>query len=201
MKSRILMCIALLLLPVLAVAQAPAPPPPVPHPPGGGNVYFQTQGPGASGKSRVYFRAWASEDLGAWWKDSEIVRQIQLTDAQVRQIEQTFLDARLKLIDLNADVQRQETLLQPLVDADQVDEAKISAQLDQVLAARTKLEKSKMMLMFDIRKVLTVEQWKKLQQIQHERPPRGGVRGGVPGEGPHGPGPGPATPPPGDDDL
>jgi len=144
-----------------------------------------------------------------WWKDSEIVRQLQLSDAQVSQIEQTFLNARLKLINLRADVEIQETLLQALVDVDQMDEAKISAQLDQVLAARIKLEKANAMMMFDIRKVLTVEQWKKLRDLQHARermpmaaPRAPGVPGPPPGPGPAGPGPGPAPgPPPGGDDL
>ena len=191
MKSRILMCFALLLLPVLALAQASTPPPmAVPHPPGKSEFFY-------------YFRS-RGGDLGAWWKDSEIVRQLQLSDTQVGQIEQTFLNTRLKLIDLNADVQRQETLLQPLVDADQMDEAKISTQLDKLLAARAKLEKANTMMMFDIRKVLTVEQWKKLRDLQraHERTPMAAPRApGMPGPPPGaGPGPGPATPPP-DDDL
>src|ERR1700741_2326849 len=49
--------------------------------------------------------------FGAWWKNSDVVKELQLTDAQVKQIEQTFLDYRLKLIDLRADVERQETKL------------------------------------------------------------------------------------------
>jgi Spy/CpxP family protein refolding chaperone len=108
-------------------------------------------------------------DLGAWWKNSEVVKELGLSEAQVKQIEQTFYDHRLKLIDLRADVERQETRLQPLIEADQLDEAKISAQLDLVLAARSKLEKANTMMMLSIRKVLSVEQWKKLQELHHHR--------------------------------
>ena len=108
-------------------------------------------------------------DLGKWWKNSEIVRELQLSEAQTNQIEQTFLEQRLKLIDLRAELEKQETRLQPLMEADQPDEAKVSAQIDQVLAARGRLEKTNAMMMLAIRRVLTVEQWKKLQAIQQER--------------------------------
>ncbi len=194
MKSRILIVCASLLFPVLALGQAATPPP---EP---GARYFAERearrGPGHG------------PDLGMWWKNSEIVRQLQLSDAQVKQIEQTFLNARLKLIDLRADVERQQTLLQPLVDADQMDEAKISAQLDQVLAARNRLEKANAMMMFDIRKVLTVEQWRKLRDLQQQRertpmaaPRAPGMPGPPPGPGPQGPGPGTPPPPDAPDDL
>ena len=108
-------------------------------------------------------------DLGKWWKNSEVVQKLQLSEGQINQLEQTFLDHRLKLIDLRADVERQEARLQPLIEADQVDEAKALAQIDAVLAARAKLEKQNTMLMLSIRRVLSVEQWKKLQAMHHER--------------------------------
>ena len=107
-------------------------------------------------------------DLGKWWKNSEIVRELQLNEAQANQIEQTFLEQRLKLIDLRAELEKQEARLQPLIEADQPDEAKVSAQIDQVLAARGRLEKANALMMLSIRRVLTVEQWKKLQGIQQE---------------------------------
>jgi len=107
--------------------------------------------------------------FGAWWKNSDVVKELQLSDAQVKQIEQTFLDYRLKLIDLRADVERQETKLQPLLEADQPNEQQIGSQVDAVVAARGKLEKSNTMMMLAIRRVLSVDQWKKLQAIEHRR--------------------------------
>jgi Spy/CpxP family protein refolding chaperone len=110
--------------------------------------------------------------FGAWWKNSDVVKELQLTDAQVKQIEQTFLDYRLKLIDLRADVERQETKLQPLLEADQPNEQQVSSQVDAVLAARAKLEKTSTMMMLAVRHVLSVDQWKKLQTIEHRHAER-----------------------------
>lgn len=162
--------------------QAPAPPAPgqrerVPGP----DVRMRMPGPGgpmapAPGPRR---------DLGKWWKNSEIAKELGLTEQQITQIEQTFFDHRMKLIDMNADVQRNEARLQPLMEADQVDEAKISAQLDQLLTARSRLEKANMMMMISIRKVLAVEQWKKLEEIR-ERRGHGLMRAPFP-DGPEGP--------------
>ena len=140
MKTLYRALLSLVLLPCLAGAQMP---PGAPHPPG--------------------------PDLGKWWKNSDIVRELGLSEAQINQIEQTFLEQRLKLIDLRAELEKQEARLQPLIEADQPDEAKVGAQIDQVLAARGRLEKANAMMMLAIRRVLTVEQWKKLQAIQQER--------------------------------
>ncbi len=147
--------------------------------------------------------------LGAWWKNSDVVKELQLTDAQVKQIEKTFLDYRLKLIDLRADVERQETKLQPLLEADQPNEQEVGSQVDAVVAARGKLEKTNTMMMLAIRRVLSVDQWKKLQAIQHRRGERNvfyrrmgpgehqewHFRGPRPGDGPA---TAPAPPPPPD---
>jgi Spy/CpxP family protein refolding chaperone len=102
--------------------------------------------------------------FGTWWKNSDVVKELQL-----KQIEETFVDYRLKLIDLRADLEKQETRLQPLLDADQPNEQQVSSQVDVVLAARAKLEKTSTMMMLAIRRVLSVEQWKKLRAIEHRR--------------------------------
>lgn len=136
---------------------------------------------------------------GAWWKNSEIVSKVQLSDEQVRKISQTYLDHKLKLIDLQADLEKQELRLQPLMDVDQPDESKVGAQIDLISAARGKLERENAMMMLDIRRWLSVEQWKKLKSLEPPEDGRGKVfffRGGR-GINSEGPMPSP-TPLPGD---
>ena len=122
---------------------------------GNGNVtYMTTGGPGLG------------DSLGAWWKNSEIVGKLQLSPQQVTKISQTFLDHKLKLIDLQADLDKQELRLQPLLDVDHPEEAKVGAQIDMITAARGRLEKENAMMMLAIRSQLSVEQWKKLKLLE-----------------------------------
>ena len=103
---------------------------------------------------------------GKWWKDADTVKQIGLTDGQASQIEQIFVEHRMKLIDWMADLQKQELKLETYLDADQPEEAQVSNQVDQVVTARGKLEKENALMMLDMRRVLTPDQWKKLQSIR-----------------------------------
>ncbi len=123
---------------------------------------------------------------GQWWKNSEVVKELQLTEAQVSQIEAAFLEHRRSLIDLRADLEHKELDLHTLMEADRPDTAKVGAQVDAVLTARNKLEKSNAMMLLKIRQVLSVEQWKKLQE-RHQL--MRGRRMHMPGMG-MGPGPG-----------
>jgi len=104
-------------------------------------------GPARGERPQRPIRVPADAYQGKWWKNSDIVRDLQITDAQVAQLERIFQDSRLKLIDLRADLEKQEAQLQPLVEADQPDEGKVSAQIDLVSAARGRLEKANAMMM------------------------------------------------------
>ncbi|HWR37076.1 MAG TPA: periplasmic heavy metal sensor [Clostridia bacterium] len=108
----------------------------------------------------------------AWWKDSEMAKELNLTDQQKNQLEQAFIQNRLNLIDLRAAVEKEETKLQPLIGADKIDEGQINAQLDALVAARGRLEKASALMSVNMRRVLTQEQWKKLQTMQSDRTPR-----------------------------
>lgn len=122
-------------LPWVVAQMVPGPPPgPGPRPP-------RDMGPG----------------MGAWWKRSEVVKRLGLSETQVGQIEQTFLEHRLRLVDLRADLEKQELLLQPLLDADRPDEANVVTQIDRITTARGKLEKQNAMMMLAIRRVPSAE--------------------------------------------
>jgi Spy/CpxP family protein refolding chaperone len=93
------------------------------------------------------------------------MKKIGVSDEQVQRIEKIFQDHRLQLIDLHAALEKQEAILEPLVEADQPDETQVTAQIDKVAQARANLEKSNAQMLLAIRRILTVDQWKKLRDI------------------------------------
>lgn len=112
-------------------------------------------------------RAFHGGPPGRWWMDPELVQKLGLTADQQKRIDALFQHNRLKLIDLSAEVQKQEAILEPLLEADHPDEAQVLAQIDRVAQARADLEKANARMLLGFRGVLTVEQWKKLEA---ERP-------------------------------
>jgi protein CpxP len=108
--------------------------------------------------------------MGRWWKNSDVVKQVGVSDEQIKKIEQIFQDHRLKLIDVRAALEKEEVRLQPMIEADSPNDQQIMAQIDRVANARATLEKANAQMLLDIRHILTVDQWKKLQSIQPRGP-------------------------------
>ena len=148
------------------------------------------QGPGRGGFGGPPMeRAFHDGQFGRWWNNPDLAQKLGFTDQQKKQMDDIFLQHRLKLIDLNANLEKQETLLHPLIEADQPDEAKILSQIDAVAQARADLEKANARMLFDIRKTLTPDQWQKLKALRTEHHPGKMMRDGRGGPGgPGGPG-------------
>ena len=125
---------------------------------------------------------------GMWWKNPMVVQRLALTPEQTKKMDGIFEQSRLQLIDLKANVEKQNALLEPLLSANPPDTAKAMAQIDKVAEARAELEKANARMLLGIRGVLTPEQWTKL----HAGRGAGGFGGpkgpGGAGLGPGGPG-------------
>src|SRR5690349_19498450 len=116
---------------------------------------------------------------GRWWNNPEMAQKIGLSADQQKKMDDIFQQMRLRLIDLNAALQKEETIMEPLMSADTPDEGKVLAQIDRVAQARAELEKANARMLLGIRRVLTADQWKKFQA---EAPPPVDGHGG-PGRG------------------
>ncbi len=158
-NSFLLAALLCLLAPGFALAQSFDGPAPGPGGPG------PAQGPGMPGPPME--RAF-HQHFGRWWNNPELAQQLNLTDQQKKQMDDIFLQHRLKIIDLNANLEKQETLLRPMIEADQPDEAKVLSQIDAVAQARADLEKANAHMLFDLRKTLTPDQWQKLKAMRDE---------------------------------
>ncbi len=187
-------------------ADAPPPPP-----------FALTQGPDMGGMDRGPMaprrppmeRAFRMGPRGRWWNNPEVAQKLGLSTDQQKKMDDIFQQSRLKLIDQHAAVEREETILEPLLSAEQPDETRVLAQIDKVAQARAELEKANARMLLGLRGVLTTAQWKTLQTLgpgdrRGQRGPddRRGRHGapGTPGESGGTPAPGDPPPPgaPGD---
>lgn len=126
---------------------------------------------GAPGPNRQKMKFIYRTEMGKWWQNSDMAKKLQLSDSQISQLDQIFYDHKMKLIDYGAEMEKQDLKLQTLLDADVPNEDQIGTQVDQVLAARGKLEREFTMMNLDLRKVLSLEQWRQLKSMR-------GARGG-----------------------
>jgi len=130
---------------------------------------------------------------GKWWDNAEMVTKLVLTAEQQKKMDDVFQQSKLKLIDLEAALQKEEVILDGLMRGPQLDDSKILPSVDRIAQDRAELEKADARFLLGIRHVLTPEQW---TQLQAERPSRGQNGGpGGPGGNGRGGGGGPPRPP------
>ncbi|HLQ76454.1 MAG TPA: Spy/CpxP family protein refolding chaperone [Terriglobia bacterium] len=106
---------------------------------------------------------------GTWWNNADAVSALSLTKEQQRKMDDIFQQHRLKLIDLNAALSKEEAILDPLMAAEKLDEPKILTQIDRIAQARAELEKANSRMLLGIRQTLTMEQWTKVQDSSSAR--------------------------------
>ncbi len=167
-------------LPAMAQELAANAPPPPPAP---------MQGPGMDGGPMTPHRppmerAFRMGPRGRWWDNPDISQKLGLSADQQKKMDDIFQQSRLKLIDEHAAVEKEETILEPLLAAEQPDETRILAQIDKVAQSRAQLEKANARMLLGLRGVLTTAQWKTLQTLGPRPDDRFGRHGP---DGAHGP--------------
>ncbi|MBI4473612.1 MAG: Spy/CpxP family protein refolding chaperone [Acidobacteria bacterium] len=101
----------------------------------------------------------------AFWRSPQAVHMLGLTLDQQQKMEDIFHQYRIKLIDLNAALEKEEAVLEPLIAAGRPspeNEGKILVQIDRIADTRAELEKHTSRMLLGILQVLTPEQWMKL---------------------------------------
>lgn len=131
-------------------------------------------GPVAGGQRPPFERAFGGvSGQKGWWNNPRMVERLKLTDAQRKSMDDVMMAHREKLIDLKANLEKAELAMQPLMSADEPNDAATIAQIDKVVAARGELEKANARFLLAIREKLTPDQWKQVKSFREE----GGMRG------------------------
>jgi Spy/CpxP family protein refolding chaperone len=100
---------------------------------------------------------------GIWWHNPDLIQKLNLTADQQKRMDDILQQNRSQLMDLRANLEKQEMLMGPMLAVDQPDTNRILAQIDLTAQARAELEKANAKMLLGIRNVLTPDQWAKLQ--------------------------------------
>jgi Spy/CpxP family protein refolding chaperone len=121
----------------------------------------------------------AESQRSRWWKDDRIVRELGLTAEQSTRIEEIFQAALPALRAQQRALSKLEDELEALVQEAKVEESELEHFVVKVEAARAELAKTRTMMIYRMRRVLTAEQHAALQKIfeRRERERRGRGRG------------------------
>ncbi len=109
------------------------------------------------------------DDMDFMSNFAEISAELGLSADQQTKIKDLFYVSRKEAIDLRATAERAELDLRHAMGSDSPDEKAVMKALDAALAAEASLKRNKVKLILDVRKVVTVEQWRQLLEIRARR--------------------------------
>lgn len=136
---------------VSSPAQAQAAPPP--------------QGQGGPGRSSGWFE---------WWKDELVVKELQLSPAKARRIDQIFTDRTKRVASIADELPVEQKKLEQLVAERVVDESTFALQVGRVVYLRSRRDESRQVMLYRMYLELTPEQYTKLRGIfERSRAQRG----------------------------
>ena len=102
---------------------------------------------------------------GKWWRRAEISQYLGLTTEQQNKLENIWLGSSSELIDLRGEVEKQNIALRIELDRPQLDRRAVSAAAGRVNIARGRLFERELMMLVDMRGVLSDAQWARMRNV------------------------------------
>jgi Spy/CpxP family protein refolding chaperone len=135
-----------------------------PAQPSSGRSMGPVPGPNSTGPS-----ASSRGDFSPWWKDAGIVRELGLTADQVGKIDRLY-EKRRKAIQLQLDeFDKQKAELDRLIGERTVSPEVVELHTSKMMTPRIAIDTSRIRMLYEMSRVMTAEQNRKLQDIFHQR--------------------------------
>jgi Spy/CpxP family protein refolding chaperone len=107
----------------------------------------------------------AGQDVpsGKWWYNQKVVQNLNLTQNEIRQLDQLYVDSHRKLIQLKNAVEREQFELDTLLGKKKVDDAKVRDQFKRLENARTDLANERLGFVIRVREIIGAERFQQLK--------------------------------------
>ena len=107
----------------------------------------------------------AGQDVpsGKWWYNQKVVQNLNLTQKEVRQLDQLYVNSHRKLIKLKNAVEREQFELDTLLGKKTVDDAKVRKQFNRLESARTDLANERLGFVIRVREIIGADRFQQLK--------------------------------------
>jgi len=102
---------------------------------------------------------------GKWWRRPEVIQSLALTTEQQDRLENVWRAASTDLIDFRGEVEKQNVALRIELDRPQIDRRAVQAVAARLNAARGRLFERELMMLVDMRGVLSDSQWNRMRAM------------------------------------
>jgi len=106
---------------------------------------------------------------GKWWRMPRVVERLALTADQQDKMDDIFAKTAPDLIDLRAEMEKRALALREQLDQDRLDPKAISAAANALSDIRGRMFNRELMMMIEMRNVLSDKQWKDLRGALEQR--------------------------------
>jgi hypothetical protein len=100
---------------------------------------------------------------GKWWRRPEVIQLLNLSTEQQDRLEAIFSNSAGELIDLRGDVEKQSIALRAALDRPQLEREQVLRISQRLNDARGRLFQRELMMLIDMRGVLTEMQWNRMR--------------------------------------
>ena len=100
---------------------------------------------------------------GKWWYNKKVVQNLNLTNKEVRKLDQLYAKSHRKLIKLKNAVEREQFELDELLGKKTVDDAKVRKQFKRLESARTDLSNERLGFVIGVREIIGAERFQQLK--------------------------------------
>ncbi len=108
---------------------------------------------------------------GKWWRRPDVAQRLALSEDQQMKLDAIFRTAATDLIDLRADAEKLSIGIRGELDQPQINREALRKLANRLSEAQGKLFERELMMLVDMRSVLSDQQWARLRnELDRERP-------------------------------
>jgi Spy/CpxP family protein refolding chaperone len=113
---------------------------------------------------------------GKWWRRPDFIQRLGLSDDQQTKLDAIFRTAATELIDMRADAEKLSIAIRGELDQPQINRENLRKLANRLSDAQGKLFERELMMLVDMRSVLSDEQWARLRADLDREPRHEGGR-------------------------